>query len=477
MHQNSQYILHYIHETPYLIPYGQNIVTFRRSMSLNETGVFLWNALEEEKNFEQLLLAFAVYCEAEESDLPQLREDLQAFLQQLRMLGAIDEDPLLNANSLTPAHTHEHAIPYMDLAIGTLRIRLCGEKEYFSDEFTPFAISGADNRTPAASDAYISSDSSTLPSPNPDLTISIHGCTPDKMHAEEIFAGKGHTGKNHTGEVLTGNICIGESILQSAELLVDRLPAKDYLLRFPTMEDIYEAYLSEDGRNAHIYCAPVSSGDTESTKTGSAPASSTQVEAEYTPAASTKIEAGYTKANMAENLFHVIRFLYLYRAQQEGIYAIHSASFLYEGRAWLFSGHSGMGKSTHTNMWHDLLHVPLLNGDLNLISLTKEGEPVVYGLPWCGTSGISTQGTFDLGGIIMLRQAPYDRMEDLAPDEQALRIMHRLISPTWTRKQTREALTFTENLSDRILVKQLSCTKNPSAVTCCKESIDEYLKS
>ena len=60
---------------------------------------------------------------------------------------------------------------------------------------------------------------------------------------------------------------------------------------------------------------------------------------------------------------------FLFAAQKHGKFAIHSASILYKEKAWLFSGHSGMGKSTHTQMWHDLLQTPYLNGDLNLLAM------------------------------------------------------------------------------------------------------------
>ena len=36
---------------------------------------------------------------------------------------------------------------------------------------------------------------------------------------------------------------------------------------------------------------------------------------------------------------------------EKGMFALHSASLLYLEKAWLFSGPSGMGKSTHTALW------------------------------------------------------------------------------------------------------------------------------
>ena len=91
-----------------------------------------------------------------------------------------------------------------------------------------------------------------------------------------------------------------------------------------------------------------------------------------------------------DNLFHAIRLFYLYLAQKKGFYAIHSASILYQKRAWLFSGHSGMGKSTHTELWHERVHTPYLNGDLNLVGI-ENGKLKVYGMHGAELPGFSQQ--------------------------------------------------------------------------------------
>lgn len=96
------------------------------------------------------------------------------------------------------------------------------------------------------------------------------------------------------------------------------------------------------------------------------------------------------------------------------------------------SGPSGAGKSTHTALWNRLFETPLLNGDLNLIGIA-DGAPFVYGLPWCGTSGIYTPKTCPLGGITLLKRAASDSDNPMTEDEQQLSVMHRLISPSWTK--------------------------------------------
>ena len=218
----------------------------------------------------------------------------------------------------------------------------------------------------------------------------------------------------------------GTVLLRNPELTV--MEAADrYVFLFPTMKNIREASMTKDGSYVRISCAPTS-----------------------------------TEENLA-NLFHAIRLFFLFLAQKRGRLALHSASLLYQGKAWLFSGHSGMGKSTHTNLWHELFQTPLLNGDLNLLG-QKDGRFLVYGLPWCGTSEIFTTETQKLGGIVLLGRDPEkDFIQELSAGEKTVRVMQRLISPCWSEEQLSENLAFSEALAENLPVLSFLCTKNPSA--------------
>lgn len=172
-----------------------------------------------------------------------------------------------------------------------------------------------------------------------------------------------------------------------------------------------------------------------------------------------------------EDLFHALRFAFLILAQQRDLYVLHSASFLYRGRAFLVSGSSGTGKSTHSALWHDLYQTPLLNGDLNLLGI-KDNLPYAYGLPWCGTSGICSPDNYPLGGIIFLKQAAADQVQSLQPDEKVLHILQRMISPAWTKELLLRNLHFSESLAPLIFSCRLYCTKEPSAAETLKAAID-----
>lgn len=131
-----------------------------------------------------------------------------------------------------------------------------------------------------------------------------------------------------------------------------------------------------------------------------------------------------------------------------------------------------MGKSTHTQMWHDLLQTPYLNGDLNLLGM-ESGKIIVYGIPWCGTSGIYTTTDHELGGIVLLGRDPEkDFLQELSPSEKVIRIMQRMISPSWKERFFSMNLDFAEKIAGQVLILHLLCTRNPSAVYTVQREID-----
>ena len=230
----------------------------------------------------------------------------------------------------------------------------------------------------------------------------------------------------------------GTLLIRDRELMV--IDGKDrYILLFPCAPGIREAQLSKDGNAACFYCIPP-----------------------------------FT-AVLRQDLFHAVRLVYLYMARLHGVTAIHSASLLYRGRAWLFSGSSGTGKSTHTDLWNRLYRTPLINGDLNLIAI-KDGNPVVHGLPWCGTSEICDAGTYPLGGIILLRQAPDDRIEEVPRHGQILMVQQRMITPAWTPEMLKQNIDITQKIISDILVCRLHCTPGSSAPAVMRERIDRFLE-
>lgn len=107
--------------------------------------------------------------------------------------------------------------------------------------------------------------------------------------------------------------------------------------------------------------------------------------------------------------------------------AVHSSVISLDGRAVLFLGESGTGKSTHTRLWRE--HIPgarLLNDDSPIIRIAPEGAaeaasapaadtiPALQGVlacgsPWSGKTPCYRNVSHPIAGIVRLSQAPQNR--------------------------------------------------------------------
>ena len=410
MKQNPNYILCQISNVPYLLPVGQAIADHKRGLKTNATGVFLWNLLKKEHTLDEILMECASYYEIPREQLPEFRQDITHFIQQLCAYDIlIDSEKLtdntcvysqLQASRDTALKLKEHPSLFAEprkylLSIGGLTLSLLCPPEAFPSEFTSFLIK-----------EYSSG------------SYSIH---------QEIILHSGCPTRHTEGTVL----------LQNKDLII--LEEKtQYLLFFPSAKNHLEIHINKAGSIAHCYCLPPYHHD------------------------------------FHYDFFHAVRLVYLYLAQQHNMVALHSASILYQDKLWLFSGQSGTGKSTHTNLWNRLYHTPIINGDLNLLS-TVNDIPVVHGIPWCGTSGICSTKTYTLGGIILLKQAEENHIEFLSPDQKIVSVSQRLISPAWNKEMWNKTLEYISSLEEHILICKLHCTKEKEAVDTIKEEIDHNL--
>jgi hypothetical protein len=121
---------------------------------------------------------------------------------------------------------------------------------------------------------------------------------------------------------------------------------------------------------------------------------------------------------LAGNLsLRLVRFAlwvgYGLKTAASGTIAIHSSCIVADGRAVIFLGESGTGKSTHTRLWRE--NIPgavLLNDDSPIVRII-DGSVWVYGSPWSGKTPCYKQERYPLAACVRLSQAPYNAIHKL----------------------------------------------------------------
>ena len=157
---------------------------------------------------------------------------------------------------------------------------------------------------------------------------------------------------------------------------------------------------------------------------------------------------------------------------KHGGFYLHASAVELDGRAYLFSGPSGMGKSTHTRLWQQCFgeNVRVFNDDKPALRLLDD-RWYAYGTPWCGKDGINQNAKVPLAGICFLKQAPENRIRRLTPREALGRIMAQTIHRMAHSENLDLLLGHLEKIVQRIPVYELENRPEPEAARLSYETM------
>ena len=113
-------------------------------------------------------------------------------------------------------------------------------------------------------------------------------------------------------------------------------------------------------------------------------------------------------------LTHALMVGYILSTTGNGTLMIHSSTVIYEGKAYLFQGRSGTGKSTHASLW--LENIPgteQLNDDNPLIRFAADGTAMVYGSPWSGKSHCYRNVAAPIGALVRIVRSQTNELRRL----------------------------------------------------------------
>ena len=143
---------------------------------------------------------------------------------------------------------------------------------------------------------------------------------------------------------------------------------------------------------------------------------------------------------------------------------LHASAVEYEGKAYLFSGPSTVGKSTHARLWQQLFGdaVRVINDDKPALRLI-DGCWYAYGTPWCGKDGINQNRKAPLAGICFLKQGEEISIRKMTPEEAIVRILPNTVYPIIRKDSMNMTLRLADDLLRNIPVYELENMPVPEA--------------
>lgn len=144
---------------------------------------------------------------------------------------------------------------------------------------------------------------------------------------------------------------------------------------------------------------------------------------------------------------------------------LHSSCVVVDGRAYLFSAHSGTGKSTHTKLWCREFAgkgAYVLNDDKPALRLMDDGVFYAYGTPWSGKATYSPNRKVPVGGICILRRGAENRIRPCTAKEAIFTLLPQTSRPTgeWGNEQILKVL---DQLLAKVPLWYLECNMEPEA--------------
>lgn len=417
--RNSDYVLRNIADNNYVIPISCENNNFHKACRINDLGFFIWNILEEDLDFDSIVDKCIFYCECDNSEegiayANQLKKDIFSFINQLlerKIIYPVSKDN--KKIKITPCGSNLTVWERIDLANCEDNNKLITKvSKRFSIAGIIMELNGKLDLLPNSLDIFECINDS-----NTDITITVQ---PKQTAVIEIL-----------------------EVLQHANGYEICWVPDGYYIRAEMHKYALGAVINFNGSRVEIY------------------------------ANSEFAKKEHEEQLYSDELFELLGMCFMYKAQLYGYLPLHSASILYKGKAWLFSGPSGRGKSTHTAIWGKKYNVPIINGDVNIIAKTSNGELFILNSPWCGTSNCFSTEDYPLGGIILLHQSAKNRVVEIKTDEKILGILNRLTSPLWTENQLDVNL---ENVSEIVKITSicnLFCNIQDDAAETIKQWIDQ----
>lgn len=147
---------------------------------------------------------------------------------------------------------------------------------------------------------------------------------------------------------------------------------------------------------------------------------------------------------------------------ERGMLVLHSSYVLRaEGDAILFSGASGIGKSTQAELWREFAAARVINGDRSLVDVDRG---MAHGIFYSGTSGICEDHSAPIRAIVLPEQRAENRVFVPAHREAFVRLLNQCSYYPWDAESAALMTELVARLVGRVPIYRLDCRKDEGAV-------------
>lgn len=180
------------------------------------------------------------------------------------------------------------------------------------------------------------------------------------------------------------------------------------------------------------------------------------------------LESGIPYLSDANNLFSHLNFEEL--LLRKGRLCLHASCVDTPLGGILFSGPSGIGKSTQSDLWRRYRGGVPINGDRPILS-RDGGNWLAWGSPYAGSSDCHVNANCPVRAIVMLGKGAQCKLRKLSVAEAFRKVWSGVTVHSWDESYVTAALGLTQDLVEAVPVYELICTPDERAVTCLEDAL------
>lgn len=149
---------------------------------------------------------------------------------------------------------------------------------------------------------------------------------------------------------------------------------------------------------------------------------------------------------------------------------VHASAVVSGGRALLFVGHSGAGKTTISRI-AERCGALVLSDDRVIIGV-DEGRPTAWGTPWHGSGCFTSASAGELAAVFLLRQGAVDRVMRMARADAIKELFVRLIQVRVCGEEVLESHIALEEILASVPAYELSFRPTAAAFALAQGTVD-----
>lgn len=150
---------------------------------------------------------------------------------------------------------------------------------------------------------------------------------------------------------------------------------------------------------------------------------------------------------------------------------LHASFINFNRNGILFTGPSGVGKSTQAMLWEKYMNAEIINGDRAALRKTELGW-TAWGSPYAGTSGIYRNESAPVKALVILKQSKTNKLSALSSSEAMCYIYPEISSHPWDKNFVTHITTMILDLTSSVPVFLLECRPDEASVKLLKEGIN-----